>query len=121
LDCEQKEIVCLIERPSKTEKGRRFVWNKFNGNLTCNVMKKYSRRRLKTDLEVVGPAFINGYLTEFDLMVVDAGSKPEEFTNAYKSESIHLVMEVKSHGTHSEKALKRIKDIFEDLTRECLT
>jgi len=52
-------------------------------------------------------------------MVVDAGSKPEEFTNAYNSESVHLVIEVKSHGTYSEKALKRIKDIFEDLTKEC--
>lgn len=115
---EQKEIVRLIANFPKPEKGRRFSWNKFNGNMACNVIKKYLGKHLEANLKVVGPAFIRGYPTEFDLLVVDAESRPEEFTDAYNSESVHRVIEVKSHGTYTKDALKRIREIFEDLTKE---
>ncbi len=44
---------------------------------------------------------------EFDLLVVNEESKLEAFTDAYDPESISLVIEVKSHGTYSQDALKR--------------
>jgi len=114
---EQKEIVCTIEQLSKTEKGKRFIWNKFNGNMACNVVKYYLKKHLKSDLKVVGPAFIEGSPLEFDLLIVDKKSKPKEFTDSYSGDSVHILIEVKSHGVFSEKALKKIKETFDDLTK----
>ena len=58
-------------------------------------------------MKIVGPAFIKGLPMEFDLLVVNEESKLEAFTDAYDPESISLVIEVKSHGTYSQDALKR--------------
>ena len=121
LDTEQKEIVGLIEKLSKTSKitrkGKRFSWNKFNGNMVSNVVKEYIRRHLKENLMVVGPAFIKGHPNEFDLLIVDKSSQPGRYTDAYDTKFVHKVIELKSHGTYSEKALKRIKDTFDELTK----
>lgn len=122
LSTEQKEIVSKIKSLSKTSKetgvGIRFSWNNYNGKVTCNIVKHYLGRRLRKGLKVVGPAFIKGLPKEFDILIVDEKAEPEEFTDAYDPKSVHLIVEVKSHGTYSEDALKRIKQTFERLERE---
>ncbi|MEM3566122.1 MAG: hypothetical protein QXK18_04540 [Candidatus Bathyarchaeia archaeon] len=123
LNFEQKEIVDLIEKLSITskvaQKGRRFSWNRYNGNMTCNVVKDYLNRHLKGNgMEAVGPAFICGYPNEFDLLVVDASAQPGKYTDAYHYESVYAVVELKSHGTYSEDALRKIKEVFDDLVKQ---
>ena len=121
MNAEQREIVDLIEKLSITskiaKKGRRFSWNRYNGNVASNVVKEYISKHLREGLKVVGPAFIKGYPNEFDLLVVDAQSKPEKYTDAYNIKSVHVVVELKSHGTYTEKALERIKETFDELVR----
>lgn len=122
LNNEQKEIVELIEILSKTsstaKKGKRFSWNKFNGNVACNVIKEYLNKRLKKGLKAVGPAFITGHPNEFDILVVDEFAQPEKYTDAYEHKHVHAVIELKSHGTMSEKALIKIKETFDDLMKQ---
>lgn len=119
---EQEEIVLKIERLSKTSEntgvGGRFSWNKYNGNVTCNVVKHYLSKRLRWGLKAVGPTFIKGLPMEFDVLIVDKKAVREKFTGAYDAKSVHLIVEVKSHGTYSEEALKRVKKTFEMLNKE---
>jgi hypothetical protein len=117
---EQREIVKRIGELSRSSEkagvGVRFSWNKYNGNVACNVVKYYLNRHLQVcGLKAVGPAFIKGLPTEFDILIVDKTAKAEEFTEAYDRESVRLIVEVKSHGTYSEGALERMKKTFETL------
>lgn len=123
LNIEQRKIVGLVERFSRTSKstgkGKRFSWNTFNGRLTCNVVKTHLKKNLRTNLKVVGPpAFIKGSPTEFDLLVVDGKSRSQAFIEAYEGEPVRVVIEVKSHGTYSQDALRRIKAIFDNIVEE---
>jgi hypothetical protein len=119
---EQQEIVSKIEALSKTSRetgvGGRFSWNRYNGRVACNVVKHYLEKRLRKGLKAVVSGFIRGLSIEFDILMVDEWAKPEEFTDAFDPKSVHSIIEVKSHGTFSEKALKQIKQIFEKLDRE---
>lgn len=122
LNIEQRKIVnlieCLSETSKTTGKGRRFSWNTFNGSMTCNVVKTYLKKYLRADLKVVGPAFIKGSPTEFDLLVVDRKSRSANFIEAYDDESVRLVIEVKSHGTYNQDALRRIRAIFDNIVED---
>jgi hypothetical protein len=51
------------------------------------------------------------------MLIVDRCTKLEEFTDAFDPKSAHSIIEVKSHGTFSERALEQIKRIFENYIR----
>ena len=123
LNGEQEEIVEIIERLSRTsdsaKKDKRFSWNRFNGNVACNVIKDYLNRHLKVKgLKAVGPAYIKGHPNEFDILVVDDSANPEKYTDAYDHKAVHVIIELKSHGAFSENALTRIKETFDYFVRQ---
>jgi hypothetical protein len=100
-DIEQKEIVEIIrtKERSETSGGMGFEWNKFNGDLACRVVKEFLRRRLPNKLKVVGPnVYVDGYPTEFDLLLVTESAIPAAFTNAYSHGDVRFVIEIESHG-----------------------
>lgn len=68
-------------------------------------------------------AYIFGFPTEFDLLILEKGSQPEKFTNAYKPEKVICGIEVKANGIYGGKSnLKRvinsIKQIFLSVNKE---
>jgi len=99
---EQADIVNTIkskERRTEETRETRFQWNKFNGDLACRVVKEFLRKHLPRQVKAVGPnAYIDGYPTEFDLLIVTEDAIPAAFTNAYLDSEVRLVIEVKSHG-----------------------
>ena len=101
-ETEQADIVKIIKtKEGRTESGEgtKFRWNKFNGDLACRVVKEFLRKHLPKQVKVVGPnAYIEGYPTEFDLLVVTESALPAAFTSAYRSDDVRFVIEVKSHG-----------------------
>ena len=117
-DIEQKEIVEIIrskERRSETSGGR-FAWNKFNGDLACRVVKEFLRKHLPKQVKVVGPnVYIDGYPTEFDLLLVEENAIPAAFTNAYSNRDARFVIEVKSHGYMRRDFPEHLLSQFTDL------
>jgi hypothetical protein len=101
-DIEQEDIVKIIkskERVAETFGGKKFIWNKFNGDLACRVVKQFLKRHMPTQVKVVGPSvYIEGYPAEFDLLLVAESALPAAFTNAYRDSEVQFVIEVKSHG-----------------------
>ncbi|MEM3703529.1 MAG: hypothetical protein QXX79_03800 [Candidatus Bathyarchaeia archaeon] len=83
------------------------------------MIQDYLNKHLITKgLKAVGPAFICGYPNEFDLLIVDLFTTPEKYIDAYDYKSVYAVVELKSHGTYSEDALRKIKEVFEDLDKQ---
>lgn len=101
-DIEQADIVKTVkdnERRSENSGEKKFRWNKYNGDLACRVINEFLRKHMPTDLKIVDPnAFIDGYPTELDLLMVTGSTIPRAFTNAYRNEEVRFVIEVKSHG-----------------------
>jgi hypothetical protein len=84
--------------PSQT--ARKLSWRKFRGDVACRVVKSHLQRHVPDSLKVVGPnVFIQGFPSEFDLMVVSSGSRPFPFTSSYPSDDVHTIVEVKKKGT----------------------
>ncbi len=72
-DIEQAEIVKIMkskERATETYGGKKFGWNKFNGDLVCRVVKEFLRKRLPKQVRIVGPnAYVDGYPVNSILLV----------------------------------------------------
>ncbi|MCC6019112.1 MAG: hypothetical protein LM601_08775 [Candidatus Verstraetearchaeota archaeon] len=119
---EQEEIVRKVLALSKTSRetgiGGKFSWNRYNGRVACNVVKYYLEKHLRSGLKAATSVFIKGLPIEFDILIIDKDAVPEEFTDAFDPESVHSVIEVKSHGTIGEERLEQIKRIFEKLDKE---
>jgi hypothetical protein len=114
-DIEQKEIVEIIrtKERSETSGGMGFEWNKFNGDIACRVVKEFLRRRLPNKLKVVGPnVYVDGYPTEFDLLLVTESAIPAAFTSAYTHRDVRFVIEMSSHGDMSRDFPERLLTQF---------
>jgi hypothetical protein len=120
-DDEQADIVKIVkgnERKSENSGEKRFSWNKFNGDLACRVVKEFLRRHMQTGLKITGPnAFIDGYPTEFDLLMVTENAIPRAFTNAYRAQEVRFVIEVKSHGYMKREFPTLLLLRFEDVRK----
>jgi hypothetical protein len=116
-EIEQADIVRTIrdkERRTETAGGTKFSWNKFNGDLACPVVKQFLKKRLPRNFKLVGPnAYIEGYPTEFDLLLVTESAIPAAFTNAYQEDEVRFVIEVKSHGYMDREFPSRLLKEFE--------
>lgn len=116
-DNEQAEIVNVIkskERRSGGVGGITFQWNKFNGDLACRVVKEFLRKHLPRHVRLVGPnVYIEGYPTEFNLLVVAENAIPEAFTNAYRDNEVWFVIKVKSHGYMNGEFPSKLLSEFE--------
>ena len=101
-ETEQADILSVIRaREPRTEDapGTRFRWKKFNRDLVCRVVREFLRKHLPKGVKIAGPnAYIEGYPTEFDLLLVTEDALPAAFTNAYRDSEVRFVIEIKSHG-----------------------
>jgi hypothetical protein len=118
-EIEQADIVRTIkekERRTESVGGAKFRWNKFNGDLACRVVKQFLKKHLPHYVKVVGPnAYIEGYPSEFDLLLVAESAIPAAFTNAYCEDEVRFVIEIKSHGYMDREFPSRLLEEFEAL------
>lgn len=106
-EAEQMEILKVVE---KNVVAGGYPWNKYNGDVCCRIIKKYLEEYMPEGYKVVGPnAYINGFSTEFDLLIVDKDITPMMFTNAYPIKSIHYILEIKKRGVYGgRRDLQRV-------------
>ncbi|MGA2625653.1 MAG: hypothetical protein ABSF63_01145 [Candidatus Bathyarchaeia archaeon] len=121
-DVEQAEIIKIIEgkeRRTPESSAGKFVWNKFNGDLVCRVVKEFLRKHLSKQVRVVGPnAYIDGYPAEFDLLLVTGSAIPAAFTNAYRDGDVRFVIEVKRHSYMAPEFPERLLSQFNTLRKQ---
>lgn len=112
---EQKEIIDCIDNIRKQLRGQGLEWNRFRGNAISNIVAHYLQQHLPESVKVAKLAWIEGCPTEFDLLVVDKGATPFDFTDAYPKENVRLTIEVKGSGVFYRRAdvKKRLSGFFE--------
>ena len=117
-EIEQKDIVDIVKgKERRTESlAEEPGWSRFDGDLACRVVKQFLKKHLPDDLKVVGPnAYIDGYPVEFDLLLVTHSAIPAAFTNAYRDNEVHFVIEVESRGDMDRTFLNELFQEFETL------
>lgn len=92
------ELEEMLRKLDKVPKGT--SWNKLRGDATERIVAHYLQKYLR-GFKVVQDAWIEGYTTEFDLLIVNEDAQPIEFTNAYPKDKVRLIIEVKTSGTHT--------------------
>lgn len=112
---EQSQIIKEVDQ--NRHPGRE--WSKFNGDATCRIILDYIEKHIDLNsMKVAGPnAFIKGFPTEFDLLVVDSRAKPLHLTNAYEVAQVRVAIEVKTSGifgSNLEDIDNNLKRIFDD-------
>lgn len=110
----QKEICNNIER-FRVDKG--LTWNKFRGDTTCRVFMHFIEKEIlkfSNEYSLSFPnAFLKGYPTEFDFLVVTRGAEPDKFTNRYNPEDVKILFEIKTSGTMPPK--EKREEFFEKI------
>ena len=96
-------------------------WNRFKGDVCARLMGYYIQKYLSPTLKVVGPnVYVDGFPTEFDLLILKEIAEPERFTAAYPPASVVACVEVKEHGVYGGRGdlityLDRIRRNFDTL------
>lgn len=121
----KKEVEVIYDEDCICKECRKSIglfkkWKKYYGDACVRIFREFISREISSEYTVSSPnAYIEGYPTEFDLLVVvDDNASPMEHTNAYFPEKVKCGFEIKAHGTgygsHEdlEKDIKRIKDNF---------
>jgi len=117
-EIEQKDIVNLVKSKERKGEGEGGAskWSRFDADLACRVVKQFLKKHLPQELKVVGPnVYIDGYPTEFDLLLVTHTAIPAAFTNAYRDQEVRLVIEVESHGKMDREFSSELIKKFENL------
>jgi len=119
-ESEQAEIVSVIEGRERRFEGveeNGSQWNRFNGDVACRVVKEFLKKHLPKELKVVGPnVYIDGYPTEFDLLLVTEDAIPAAFTNAYRERDVRFIIQVKSPGYMDLEFPSKVLSEFEAIT-----
>jgi len=85
-------------------------WNKLSGDICCRIFSHFIKSSLPPQYTVSSPnAYINGFHTEFDLLVIESGSAPIEFTNVYYPKSVKAGIEFKTRGIYINRKNKKLK------------
>lgn len=103
----------------KKNKNKLFEWNKYKGDVCCRIVKGYLEKHLPSEVDIVGPnVFIEGIPTEFDLMIVEKGQKPKEFTSAYDGKHVKFIIEVKAYPDigKKEEVVVKYRKFFDEIT-----
>ncbi len=114
---EQQSILSLVDHMKPNKPG----WTKYYGDVVCRIVAYHLQRHLPGNLKVIGPnAYVEGFPTEFDLVVVDGDAAPFHLTAAYPSDRVCCVVEVKTIGVvgnfdECREKLARIKRNFDDV------
>jgi len=119
-ETEQADIVEVIESRERRSEGLEengLRWDKYNEDLACRVVKEFLKKHLPKEVKVVGPnVYIDGYPTEFDLLLVTEDAIPAAFTNAYRDRDVRFIIDVKSHGYTDLEFPSKLLSEFETLT-----
>lgn len=123
LDEEQAKILDAIDRLLAPCRGKGASWGRYKGDVVCRVVAEYIQKHLPHNYNVAGPSvYVEGFPWEFDLIVIADRAKKLPYTNAYKANEVHCILEVKKHGIYGkreelEKIIKtRIKAPFDAVT-----
>ena len=113
---EQTELVEQVHKMQKPLKGQGRKWSGFRGNTTVRIVDHNLRKHMPNGLELVLGAWVEGCPCEFDILIVDKGSKTggkiSPFAKTYKPDNVKLVIEVKAAGVFYPK-----KTLEDDLKR----
>ncbi len=118
----QLRIIDIIEGIKKNYYGRE--WNKFYGDTVCRIFMDFISKELDDQYRIVGPnAYISGFATEFDILIVDTFANPIEFTHSFRPQEVKCGIESKAHGIFGgrsdiENELGKIKDNFLRVNKE---
>jgi hypothetical protein len=103
-DEEQAEMLDEIDRLLTSCLGKGPSWGRYKGDVVCRVVAEHIQRHLPMTCKVVGPSvYVEGFPWEFDLMVVADEAETLPYTNAYKGEDVHCIIEVKKHGIYGRR------------------
>ncbi len=125
----QKEIIKIfndfskeIEFHKEKEPQNKLKWNKYKGDVGVRIFKHYLELSLNSNYKIPEPyAYIEGFSTEFDLLIVSKEAKTtEQYNNAYDPKDVKFGIEIKAHGVFGgrkelKKAIQRIKSNFEEV------
>jgi hypothetical protein len=120
LDEVLREFTNLTGCCKKGERG----WSKYKGDVCARLLVDHMRGHLGPGLKVVGPnVYLEGYPTEFDLMIVRADSEPIRYTAAHRPRDVAACIEVKSRGVYGgreqlRKAVGDLRKTFETITKK---
>jgi len=116
----QKKIIEKLEKFDEeiSKTGEIRAWKKFIGDVCVRLLKAFIERELPEGYVITQPyAYIQGFPTEFDLLIVRKKAKPMEYTNVYNPKEVVIGLEIKKGGIYSsknylEKSIEKIKDNF---------
>jgi len=114
-----EEIVRARNNLEEVHQGQRRIWNSFKGDVCARCVAHYIQTHLSSKLKVVGPnVYLDGFPTEFDLLIVSEGARARQFTAAYPPTLAVACIEVKASGVFGGRKdlqgiLERIKNDFD--------
>ena len=116
-----EEIVRARNNLEEVHQGQGGIWNSFKGDVCARCVAHYIQTHLSSKLKVVGPnVYLDGFPTEFDLLIVSEGATARQFTAAYPPTLAVAGIEVKASGVMGgrkglqlQKTLGRIKNNFD--------
>ena len=120
---EQKKIVEEVMFNSK-KNTKRGEWDKYNGDITCGIIKTNLQNHLPNDKIIVGPhVFIDGISNELDLMIIKKEAKSEEFIECYNINDVEKIIEIKKSGIHygnkkNMKVEETLRSLFEQIAEK---
>lgn len=113
---EQKQLLEAAEGFDR-KNSYRGEWNKFKGDVAVQLVMSRLKRHLPIHLKLVGPAaYVKGFPSELDIMVVDMAARPVPFTSAYVQERVRCIIEVKYSGPtywskkNAPRELRKLRD-----------
>lgn len=121
----QQTIFEIIQnKTNELDKKKNTVsWKKFIGDYFVRVIKEYLILEISKEYKITEPnAYITGYPTEYDLLIVKTGSKPGRFTHSFDPKDVYLGFELKMNGIYGsrknlEKNNQKVKSTF-DIVRK---
>ncbi|HHT9120746.1 MAG TPA: DUF6602 domain-containing protein [Candidatus Hypogeohydataceae bacterium YC41] len=125
----QEDIIDKIggvikNKQSIQDKNERKKWNRYVGDVCCRIFREFILKYLPQNYTVSYPnAYIIGFPTEFDLLILNKDTKPDKYTNAFRPEKVRCVFEIKARGINVgreglEKEITKIKNKFEEVRKK---
>ncbi|MBN1186813.1 MAG: hypothetical protein JXB49_31335 [Bacteroidales bacterium] len=99
-------------------------WKKLSGDICNRVFGHFIKESIYPSYQVSEPnAYIKGFPTEFDLLIINPETKPVDNTNCYDPDDIKCAIEFKAQGIFApQKDLKskldRMKETYQKINEK---
>lgn len=103
MDPDQERLLQKVSEVRESYRGKGYDWSKLRGDIFARLVCDYLARGLRPGLSLAANGYVEDSGIEFDLMVVDEGSKPQPFTNVYPKRNVRVLIEVKGSGYFFKK------------------